>query len=106
MKLLILLCLLFLMTCQSAYGTEPATPKFSSFYIFNWIANCAQALHPMLMQQGYPESIAIREAAGHCSCVVDGFRRNFTQEETQKLSYSDRQLFSENYAQQCFGMKL
>ena len=106
MKLAILLCLLFLMTCQSAYGTEPATPKFNSFYIFNWIANCAQALHPMLMQQGYPESIAIREAAGHCSCVVDGFRKNFTQEETQNLSYSDRQLFSQTYAEQCAGGKL
>lgn len=101
MRLLIFFFLLFLMTCQPAYGTEEQTPKFHSFYLFQWIANCAQALHPMLMQQGYPEIIAIRVAAGHCSCVVDGFRRNFTQEETQNLTDADRQLFSANYAQQC-----
>ena len=106
MKLLILLCLLFLMTCQPAYGTEPVTPKFNSFYLFQWIANCAQALHPMLMQQGYPEGIAIREAAGHCSCVIDGFRKNFTMQETQNLSYQDRQLFSQVYAEQCSGKTL
>ena len=106
MKLLILLCLLFLMTCQPAYGTEPVTPKFNSFYLFQLIANCAQALHPMLMQQGYPEGIAIREAAGHCSCVIDGFRKNFTMQETQNLSYQDRQLFSQVYAEQCSGKTL
>ena len=106
MRLLILLFLLFQMSCQPAYGTEPVTPKFSSFYLFQWIANCAQTLHPILMQQGYPEGIAMREAAGHCSCVIDGFRKNFTQEETQNLSYADRQLFSQLYVEQCQGKTL
>ena len=106
MRLLTLLFLLFLMSCQPAYGTEPVTPKFNGFYLFQWIANCAQTLHPILMQQGYPEGIAIREAAGHCSCVVDGFRKNFTQEETQNLSYADRQLFSQLYVEQCQGRTL
>jgi len=105
MRILILLFCFLPMSCQPAYGNEPA-PKYNSFFLFQWIAQCAQALHPMLMRQGYPEGIAIREAAGTCSCVVDGFRRNFTMQETQNLSYEDRQLFGETYAQECSGIKL
>jgi len=105
MRLLILLLLFLPMSCQPAYGNEPA-PKYNSFYLFQWIANCAQALHPMLMRQGYPEGIAIRESAAQCSCIVDGFRKNFTMEETQNLSIIDRRLFSHTYAQECTGIKL
>jgi len=107
MKVIILLCLFVLISCQQpAYGNDNQSIKYTGFYIFTWIANCAQSLHPMFQQQGYPEVLAIREAAGHCSCVVDGFRKDFTMEETQNLSYQDRQLFSQTYAQQCSGKTL
>ena len=106
MKILILLCLFFLITCQPAHGAEEQTPKFNSFYLFEWVANCSQALHPMLMQQGYPERIAIQQSAIHCSCVIDEFRRNFTMLEVQNLSYVDRQSFSETYSRQCIKGKI
>ena len=69
-----------------------------------WLHNCSQALLPSYTSKGVPYQIAIRKSVQDCACVIDKFRINFSQKESENMLPEERMLFSENYTKECLGI--
>lgn len=109
MKYYIIASLLVLSTCF-----PPATPasdsgensaSFHTEFLVQWVYNCMQAIVPSYERQGMPPQFAASMGMTHCSCVIDEFRKAFSQMEVISMSPQDRAAFGEGYAAQCIGVQ-
>lgn len=101
MKVFIVLFVL-LLSCRPVPASDNKT-IYKTAFIMQWASDCVQQLKFHFMQQGMPLPYALVQAGMHCSCVIDEFRMNYTQEEVTKMTSADRQLFSEYFARTCVG---
>lgn len=87
---------------------SPAAEKqldYPTVYLMQWVADCATRLHQILLQQGMHPMLSQREAGLQCSCVIDGFRRNYSRADVESMTLEDRGLFAEYFAKQCLGIR-
>ena len=102
MKLFLLGFLLIVATCRPVPASDNKT-IYKTAFIMQWASDCVQQVKFHFMQQGMPLSYALMQAGMHCSCVIDEFRLNYTQQEVISMTPADRQLFSEYFARKCVG---
>ena len=74
---------------------------YSTLNILVWGNSCANAMVPMFLGQGFPPSIAWQYAMGACSCVIDGFREEYTYDQAMALESEARRTKSVQYASYC-----
>tara|TARA_R100001129_G_C5291823_1_gene239890 strand:- start:259 stop:588 length:330 start_codon:yes stop_codon:yes gene_type:complete len=104
MKIIFFIFVLILTSClKPAYSHDNESVKYSSLYLAQWIYQCSEALTPMFYNQGTPKHYAVQLAAQSCSCVIDQFRQDYTQNEVMALTYEERAERSFYYAKVCGG---
>ena len=94
----LLLPLLLLATTISATELE-----YKTHYLFVWTGNCTSKMIPNYESQGMPWNFAFSMASQGCSCVIDKFRENYTQDEVLGFSDEERMERSMYYTQICAG---
>ena len=83
--------------------TVPRKLNYTAAFIMQWTYNCVQQLQFTFMNDGIPQQYAAMRAGSHCTCVIDEFRKYYTQVEIGMMSSEDRLLFSEHFARTCLG---
>ena len=84
-------------------NTVPRKLNYTAAFIMQWTYNCVQQLQFTFMNDGMPQQYAAIRAGSHCTCVIDEFRKYYTQAEVAIMSSEDRLLFSEHFARTCLG---
>ena len=84
-------------------NTVPRKLNYTAAFIMQWTYNCVQQLQFTFMNDGTPQQYAAIKAGNHCTCVIDEFRKYYTQVEIGMMSSEDRLLFSEHFARTCLG---
>ena len=84
-------------------NTVPRKLNYTAVFIMQWTYNCIQQLQFTFMNDGIPQQYAAIRAGNHCTCVIDEFRKYYTQVEIGMMSSEDRLLFSEHFARTCLG---
>ena len=84
-------------------NTVPRKLNYTAAFIMQWTYNCVQQLQFNFMSDGIPKQYAAMRAGMHCTCVIDEFRKYYTQAEVAMMSSEDRLLFSEHFARTCLG---
>ena len=84
-------------------NTVPRKLNYTAAFIMQWTYNCVQQLQFTFMNDGIPQQYAAMRAGSHCTCVIDEFRKYYTQVEIGMMSSEDRLLFSEHFARTCLG---
>jgi len=84
-------------------NTVPRKLNYTAAFIMQWTYNCVQQLQFTFMNDGIPQQYAAVRAGSHCTCVIDEFRKYYTQVEVAMMSSEDRLLFSEHFARTCLG---
>ena len=85
----------------------PATDvsnNYSTMWLMQWLHQCSHALAPSYSMRGLPQQYAMQKSIQDCACVIDKFRVNFSQAEADAMAVEDRQLFSEQFTQECLGL--
>ena len=98
MKLLYLLLIVLATTVQAH-----EEPDYQTHYLFIWTGNCTNQLIPTFQQRGVPWSYSFSLASQSCSCVIDQFRKDYTQNEVMLLTDKERSERSLYYTQVCHG---
>ena len=88
---------------NSDNNTVPRKLNYTAAFIMQWTYNCVQQLQFTFMNDGIPQQYAAIRAGSHCTCVIDEFRKYYTQVEIGMMSSEDRLLFSEHFARTCLG---
>lgn len=96
---LLFLSLIFLATTVQAHEEL----DYKTHYLFMWTGNCTNRLIPTFEQRGVPWSYSFSLASQSCSCVIDKFREDYTQNEVMALTYEERAERSSYYAKVCGG---
>ena len=109
MKYFIVASVLALSTCfppaSPASEDSENSASFRTEFLVQWVYNCMQAIVPSYERQGMPPQFAASMGMTHCSCVIDEFRKAFSQIEVISMSRQDRAAFGEGYAAQCIGVQ-
>tara|TARA_R100000951_G_scaffold114034_2_gene117393 strand:+ start:156 stop:467 length:312 start_codon:yes stop_codon:yes gene_type:complete len=92
--------LLFLIPA-TLYASEPAELDYKTAYLWQWVTACAQVMAPELERQGMPRHFAQNWAVQGCSCVIDGFRKDYPFKSIIQLTSEERRAASAYYADQC-----
>ena len=98
MKLLFLLLIALATTVQAHEEHD-----YKTHYLFIWTGNCTNRLIPTFQQRGVPWSYSFSLASQSCSCVIDQFRQDYTQNEVMLLTDEERSERSFYYTQVCHG---
>ena len=93
--------LLALLLPATIYASEPAELEYKTAYLWQWVTACAQVMAPEFEQQGMPPHFAMHWAVTGCSCVIDGFRRDYPFESIIELTSDERRAAGAFYADQC-----
>jgi len=106
MRKWILALLIFLPTTIFSHEIKKASDPhdnrgYTTLNVLVWGNSCANAMVPIFMGQGFPPGIAWKYAVGSCSCVIDGFRENYTYEQAMALDSEVRRAKSYQYATYC-----
>lgn len=109
MKYFILASVLILSTClppvSPASEASENSASYPTYFLVQWVYNCMQSIVPQYQAEGMPQQFAASLAMTHCSCVIDEFRKAFSQTEVMGMSVEDRAAFGEGYAGKCIGVK-
>jgi len=84
-------------------ATVPRKLNYTASFIMQWTYTCTQQLQFTFMNDGIPQQYAAIRAGSHCTCVIDEFRKYYTQAEVAIMSSEDRLLFSEHFVRICVG---
>lgn len=107
-KLILAFSVLALSTCvPPASPAQTASRNSASYptqFLVQWVYNCMQSIVPKYELQ-MPPQFAASMAMTHCTCVIDEFRKAFSQTEVLGMSVEDRAAFGETFAAQCVGLK-
>ena len=97
---------LLLSTCTppAPAQTSEISTNYSTMWLMQWLHNCSNVLAPSYRMRGMTDDFAMQKSVYDCACVIDKFRENFSQAEADNMTVQDRQLFSEQYTQQCLGI--
>ena len=103
----IIFVLTLMFTCGTplpGYSVKPiGNIKYSTSFIMQWAYTCVNTLKHNFYQDGIPAQYAEIKAGQYCSCVIDEFRKYYTQEEVVSMSTEDRRLFSQHFTSTCTG---
>lgn len=83
------------------YAAEPAELDYKTGFIWQWVTGCAQVMAPEFERQGMPRHFAQKWAVQGCSCVIDGFRRDYPFSAVIDLTIEQRREAGAYYANQC-----
>ena len=93
--------LLALLLPATLYASEPTELDYKTAYLWQWVTACAQIMAPEFERQGMPRHFAMNWAVTGCSCVIDGFRRDYPFESILQLTSEERRAAGAFYADQC-----
>ena len=93
--------LLALLLPATLYASEPAELEYKTSYLWQWVTACAQIMAPKFEQQGMPRHFAMNWAVTGCSCVIDGFRKDYPFESIITLTSEERRTAGAYYANLC-----
>ena len=98
--------IILLSTCAppAPAQTSEISTNYSTLLLMQWLHQCSTALSPSYQMRGMPHQLAMQKSVQDCACVIDKFRTNFSQAEADGMAVEDRQLFSEQYTQECLGV--
>ena len=71
---------------SSDNNTVPRKLNYTAAFIMQWTYNCVQQLQFTFMNDGIPQQYAAMRAGSHCTCVIDEFRKYYTQVEIGMMS--------------------
>lgn len=74
---------------------------YSTLNVLRWGNTCSNTMAPLFMGQGFPPNIAWNYAVASCSCVIDGFREEYTYDQAMALESEIRRAKSYQYATYC-----
>lgn len=93
--------LLVLLLPATLYASEPAEVDYKTVFLWQWVTNCAQVMAPEFERQGMPRHYAMNSAVTGCSCVIDGFRKDYPFKSINQLTVQERRAAGAFYADQC-----
>tara|TARA_Y100000361_G_C11044292_1_gene281630 strand:- start:135 stop:446 length:312 start_codon:yes stop_codon:yes gene_type:complete len=93
--------LLALLLPFTVYASEPTELNYKTAYLWQWVTACAQVMAPEFERQGMPRHFAMNWAVTGCSCVIDGFRKDYPFESIITLTSEERRAAGAFYANQC-----
>ena len=83
------------------YASEPKELDYKTAYLWQWVPACEQVMAPEFDRQGMPRHFAMNWAVTGCSCVIDGFRKDYPFESIIELTFDERRAAGAYYADQC-----
>ena len=85
----------------TVYASEPLELDYKTSYLWQWVTACAQVMAPEFERQGMSRHFAMNWAVTGCSCVIDGFRKDYPFESIITLTSEERRAAGAFYADQC-----
>ena len=96
---------IILLISTNIYANDNLTKKveFPTMYLMQWTYNCSQRIQPEYLRRGVPPPMALQFSIQYCSCVIDEFRKDWTKDGIEALSFDERSAVAEIYATNCLS---
>ena len=93
--------LAFMILPTVAFAECPHT--YNAGFVYQWVHQCTTALIQSSALSHLPPPFRANVAFYQCTCVIDLFKKNYSQEEAMGMTPEDRALFSAKFVRQCVG---